>query len=68
MAAAIGDTRPQAEARAPAAGLRLGAARAVTELVGAGPLRLKGGGAAEGVAPGELNVTVSVQVTYDVAH
>ena len=68
VAAAIGDARPQAEAMASAAGLRLGAVRAVTELVGTGPLRRKGGGAAEGITPGELNVTVSVQVTYDLAH
>lgn len=67
VAAAINDARPQAEAAASAAGLKLGAVRAVSELAGTGPLRVKGGGAAEGIAPGETNVSVVVQITYDVA-
>jgi hypothetical protein len=67
VAAAITDARPQAEAMASAAGLKLGTVRAVTELVGTGPLRAKSGGSAEGVAPGEMNVSVAVQVTYDLA-
>ena len=69
LTAAIEDARPKAEAAAAAAGLRLGGVRSVLEIP-VGPPKGgdgMGGGAAEGVAPGELTVQARVQVTYEVA-
>src|SRR5688500_3950172 len=68
---AIGDAvraaRPRAEAAAAAAGLRLGGVRAVAELDGSSQPRPPiGGGTGEGVAPGEIEVVVRVNVTFDV--
>ena len=68
--AAIADARPKAEAVAQATGLTLGPVRAVVEVPLGGPPGLfrggLGGGASEGLAPGELSVTARVHVTYDV--
>ena len=67
IADAVRAARPRAEAAASAAGLRLGGVRAVAELDPAGPVRpAMGGGTGEGVAPGEIEVTVHVNVTFDV--
>jgi uncharacterized protein YggE len=68
---ALADARPRAETAAAAGGLQLGAVRAITELPAGGPVqpRLLGGGGgpgvAEGLAPGEVEVSTRVQVTYD---
>ena len=68
--AAIADARPKAEAVAQATGLALGPVRAVVEVpLGTPPGLFRGGlggGASEGIAPGELSVTSRVQVTFDV--
>ena len=70
LLAAIADARPKAEAVAQATGLTLGAVRAVVEVPVGGPPGIfrggLGGGAAEGIAPGELSVSARVQVTFDV--
>ena len=70
LLAAVADARPKAEAVAQATGLTLGAVRAVVEVPLGGPPGLfrggLGGGASEGIAPGELSVTSRVQVTYEV--
>ena len=69
LTAAIEDTRPQAEAAAAAAGLRLGGVRSVLEIPTGAPRggAGMGGSAAQGVAPGDLSVEARVQVTYEVA-
>ena len=66
IADAVRAARPRAEAAASAAGLRLGSVRAVAELDPATPMRPAMGGGTEGVAPGEIEVLVRVNVTFDV--
>ncbi len=64
---AIRNARPRAEAAAAAAGLRLGGVRAVAEIDGTTqPRPERGGGAGEGLAPGETEVVALVRVTFDV--
>ncbi|MGH2353863.1 MAG: SIMPL domain-containing protein [Chloroflexota bacterium] len=68
LAAAIQDARPKAETAAAAASLTVTGVRSIVELP-LGPVRGAaglGGGAAPGVAPGELDVPVRVEVTFDV--
>ena len=66
---AVKDARPKAEAAAKAAGLTLGAVRSVAPAAGvsAFPADGRGGGGAEGIAPGHLSLTMRAQVTFDVA-
>jgi uncharacterized protein YggE len=64
---AIADARPKAEAAAGAAGLTLTGIRAIVEQPFGPPRGAAGLGGGEGVAPGELTVTVRAQVTFDVA-
>jgi uncharacterized protein YggE len=66
IADAVRAARPRAEAAASAAGLRLGSVRAVAELDPMSPVRPAMGGGTEGVAPGEIEVLVRVNVTFDV--
>lgn len=71
LVTAIAAARPKAEAAAGAAGLTITGVRAIVEQPYGPPAPRAagglGGGAAEGIAPGELTVVVRAQVTFDVA-
>lgn len=68
LQAAIRDSRPKAEAAAAEAGLTLGSIRSIVETpLGPPQIRMQGGGAGDGISPGETQVSARVLVTFNVA-
>ncbi len=71
-AKAVADARSRAESLAQLNGVQLGGALTVSEVIGSSPLPMAygakgmGGGGSTPVQPGELEMSVSIQITYAV--